>query len=145
MIMESTMSLQSPLHDNPKTLPTPPGYSQLVEVGPGRLIFVAGQVGLNVSGELVGNGDFRQQAEQAFRNLIAAIESRGGAVGSIIKLSMFLTDMKNLPVLREVRDGFIAPGPGVPASTTVEVSALFRPEFLFEVEALAWLPAVEVT
>ena len=134
------MSIQSPIHDNPKTLPPPPGYSQLVEVGPGRLVFVAGQVGLNVDGELVGDGDFRSQAEQAFRNLIAAVESRGGASSSIIKLSMFLTDMKNLPALREVRDRFIPPGSSVPASTAVQVSALFRPEFLFEVEAIAWLP-----
>lgn len=135
------MAANAPIVSNPPTLAQPPGYAQIVEVGPGRLIFIAGQVAWDTQGKLVGAGDFALQAEQVFRNLLAAVESRGGTAASLVKLTIFVTDMQHLPLLRQVRDRFIPAGPAVPASTLVQVAALFRPEFLIEVEAVAWLPA----
>ena len=127
------------IRSNPEELAQPPGYTQLVEVGPGRLIFVSGQVALDRSGDVVGKGDFDTQADQVFRNIIAAVTSRGGGPDTVVKLTMFITDMADLPRLRIARDRHFPPGATAPASTLVQVAALFRPEFLIEVEATAWI------
>jgi len=60
---------------NPPELGTPPGYSQIVEVRGGRIIFIAGQTALNREGELIGKNDFAAQAEQVFQNLSMALSS----------------------------------------------------------------------
>ena len=129
-----------PIFSNPSTLPPPPGYSQIVEVSGGRTVYIAGQVTWDHDGSLVGPGDFEMQVEQVFRNLELAVQAHGGTLADLIKISTFLTDISNLPVWRKVRDRHIPPGPGAPTSTLVEVSGLFRPEFLIEMEAIAWLP-----
>ena len=133
--------MSEPVFSNPDTLFSPPGYSQLVEVSGGKLVFLAGQIALDKAGSLVGAENFAAQADQVFRNLSAAIESRGGTLTDLIKFTMFITDMANVAALREVRDRHLAGIKNPPASTLVQVSALFRPEFLIEIEAVAWLDA----
>lgn len=125
---------------NPPTLYKPPGYSHVVEVkGPGRIIYIAGQLGLDVQGKLAGGpGDFRAQVTQAFENLGFALAAVGARFGDIVKLNNYLADMSHLPILREVRDRYVnvsAP----PASTTVEISKFALPGALFEVEAVVML------
>lgn len=123
---------------NPATLPTPPGYSQLAVLsGTGALIVVAGQVALDADGAVVGPGDFALQATQVFRNLVAALEAAGATPRHLVKLTTFVTDLSHLADFRRVRDQFLDPA-HPPASTLVQVSRLFRPEFLIEVEALAY-------
>jgi enamine deaminase RidA (YjgF/YER057c/UK114 family) len=130
-----------PLHLNPPTLPKPPGYTQLVETAGGRTLYISGQIALDAEGQLVGPGDLAAQTEQVFRNLELAVRARGGEMSNIIKLTTFMLDVGGLATFRQVRDRFIPPGPDVPASSLVQVAALFRPEFLIEIEAVAWLPA----
>jgi reactive intermediate/imine deaminase len=120
-------------------LPPSPGYSQAVEVRPGRIIYVAGQVSMDRSGNLVGEGDMRAQAQQTFENLKAALEASGAKFENVVKLNYYVLDAAQLPAVREVRDKFVnAANP--PASTAVEVKRLFREGFLIEVEAVAALP-----
>jgi reactive intermediate/imine deaminase len=120
-------------------LPPSPGYSQAVEVRPGRIIYVAGQVSMDRSGKLVGEGDMRAQAQQTFENLKAALEASGAKFENVVKLNYYVLDAAQLPAVREVRDKFVnAANP--PASTAVEVKRLFREGFLIEVEAVAALP-----
>jgi len=121
---------------NPPSLPTVPGYSQVVTVSGGDLVFIAGQVSLDASGALVGAGDFAAQAAQTFRNVIAALEAAGASATNVIKLTTIVTDMSQLATFRTVRDQFLDPA-RLPASTLVQVSRLFRQEFLIEVEAIA--------
>ncbi len=122
---------------NPATLPTPPGYSQLVVTSGGSLIIIAGQVALDNQGQLVGLGNFAAQTSQVFRNLIAALDAAGASPRHLVKLTTFVTDLSHLPAFRQVRDQFLdAEHP--PASTLVQVSRLFRPEFLIEVEAMGY-------
>jgi len=125
---------------NPDTMAKPPGYTHVVEVtGPGRTVYFAGQLGLDRSGKLV-DGGFRAQTVQAFENLKAALASVGGGFEHVVKLNNYLVDIKtNIPMLREVRDGYLKGGPP-PASTTVGVPQLARDGALFEVEAIAILP-----
>jgi len=127
---------------NPKTLAKPPGYSYVVEAtGPNRLIFIAGQLGLDMDNQLVGGpGDFRAQAFKAFQNLKLALESAGAGFKDVVKINNYLTDMSHMATFREVRDEFVNTA-APPASTTVAISQLARPGALFEIEAIAVLPA----
>lgn len=128
---------------NPKTISKPPGYSHVVEAtGPGRIIYVAGQLGLDVGGKVVGQaGDFRAQAIQTYENLKAALAEVGATFKDVVKINNYLTDLKqHLPILREVRDMYVG-GPNPPASTTLQISALAREGALLEIEVVAILPA----
>ena len=128
--------------NNPKTMAKPPGYTYVVEAtGPNRLIFIAGQLGLDMDNQLVGGaGDFRAQAFKAFQNLKLALELAGASFKDVVKINNYLTDMSHMAIFREVRDEFVNTA-APPASTTVAISQLARPGALFEVEAIAVLPA----
>jgi len=126
---------------NPKTLAKPPGYSYVVETtGPGRTVYIAGQLGLDLDNKLVGGaGDFRAQCAKAFENLGFALVAAGATFKDVVKINNYLTDMTHIGIFRAVRDNFLntkAP----PASTTVAISQLARPGALFEIEAIAVLP-----
>jgi enamine deaminase RidA (YjgF/YER057c/UK114 family) len=124
---------------NPRELGTPPGYSQIVEVAAGRIIFIAGQTALDSDGNLVGKDDFAAQAAQVFRNLAIALEASGCTAANLVKLTVFLTDMDNLTSYREARNRFFATvtPPAAPAVTLVEVSRLYGADFMIEIEAIA--------
>ena len=127
---------------NPETIASPGGnYSHAVriETGDGALLFVSGQVAFDADGALVGDGDMARQTEQAFENLKAILEANGGTFDDVVKLSTFMTDISQLRAMRDVRARYLPDPP--PASTTVEVSGLFRPEALIEVEAVAAIPS----
>ena len=124
---------------NPPELGTSPGYSQIVEVRASRIIFIAGQTALDRGGVLVGKNDFAAQAEQVFRNLSIALQAVGYTAGDLVKLTVFVRDMGNLVAYREARNRFFATvtPPAAPAITLVEVSKLYGPDFLIEIEAVA--------
>ncbi len=124
---------------NPSDLGPPPGYSQVVEVQAGRIIFIAGQTALDSSGALVGGDDFAAQVEQVFRNLTAALKAVHCTAANLVKLTVFLRDMESLGAYREARNRFFATvsPPAAPAVTLVEVSKLYGPDFLIEIEAIA--------
>jgi enamine deaminase RidA (YjgF/YER057c/UK114 family) len=125
---------------NPDTLTKPPGYTQVVEItGPGRMVFIAGQLGLKADGSMAGGpGDFRAQASQAFDNLKAALAAVGGRLEHVVKITNYLVGIEHLPEFREVRDANFTGAK--PASTTIAIPALARPDALFEIEAVAMLP-----
>jgi enamine deaminase RidA (YjgF/YER057c/UK114 family) len=125
---------------NPPTIAKPPGYSHVVEiVGPGRIVYIAGQLGTDINGKFPP--DFRSQAVQAFENLKAALEAVGARFEHVVKINNFIVDIAtNLPAFREARDRYINTA-SPPASTTIEVPKLAREGALFEVEAVAVLPA----
>jgi enamine deaminase RidA (YjgF/YER057c/UK114 family) len=124
---------------NPPELGTPPGYSQIVEVSSGRIIFIAGQTALDSAGRVVGKNDFAAQADQVFRNLGIALNASGCTAANLVKLTVFLTDMSNLHPYREARNLFFASvtPPAAPAVTLVEVSKLYGADFMIEIEAIA--------
>ena len=123
----------------PDTMPKSVGYSQMAVVNRGTLVFIAGQVALDRFGNLIGKDDFRAQAQQVFENLKSAVEVAGGTLNDVVKLNTYFLDSSHLPQFREVRDQYINLNQP-PASTAVQVSRLFRPEFLIEVEAVAVVP-----
>jgi enamine deaminase RidA (YjgF/YER057c/UK114 family) len=127
---------------NPKTMAKPPGYTNVVETtGPGRTVYIAGQLGLDLDNRLVGApGDFRAQCERAFENLQLALAAVGAGFKDTVKITNYLVDIGHIAIFREVRDKFLAAAPP-PASTTMAISQLARPGALFEIEAIAVLPA----
>lgn len=131
---------------NPTTLPKPPGFSHVVEVtGPGRLIYVSGQLGQDMDNKMLGTpGDFRSQCVGAFENLGKALAAVGATFSDLVKINSYLVDMSYVGIFREVRDSYLATV-APPASTTVAISQLARPGALFEIEAVAALPAAKAT
>jgi enamine deaminase RidA (YjgF/YER057c/UK114 family) len=127
---------------NPPELSLPPGYSNVVEIRSGRIVYIAGQVATDRQGQLVGGADFEAQADQIFRNLTAALESVGCTPRELVKLTVFVRDMNQLTSYRRARDRFLGSTtpPAAPAITLVEVSRLFADEFLLEIEAVAAAP-----
>jgi enamine deaminase RidA (YjgF/YER057c/UK114 family) len=124
---------------NPSTIAKPTGYTHVVEVTKGRIVFISGQVALDINGKMVGENDFRAQAVQVFENLKSALESVGADFSHVVKLNHYLLDAKNRPTLREVRDLYVNVEQP-PASTLVEISQLFQEGFLLETEAVAVIP-----
>lgn len=122
-------------HVRPAGLPPTNGYSHAVEFS-GRLVAVSGQVPLDAEGQLVGTDDPEAQVRQVFDNLRTALAAAGAGLEHVVKLTIFLTDMADLDVVRRVRnDYFSTESP--PASSLVQVSALVNPAFRVEIEALA--------
>jgi enamine deaminase RidA (YjgF/YER057c/UK114 family) len=115
------------------------GYSHAVIAEGGRVIAISGQVAMDEHGDLVGAEDPSAQAERVFQNLSLALAAVGATFADVIKFGMFVTDISVLPAVREVRDRYIDVA-RPPASTAVEVRALFRHGYMIEIEAWAVLP-----
>ena len=111
------------------------GYSQVV-TGRGRLVVVSGQVAQDEFGELVGAGDPAAQARQVFESLRRCLAEAGAGFGDVVKLTFFVLDVADLPAVREARDAVIDTA-RPPASTAVQVAALFAPRYVLEIEAMA--------
>ena len=124
---------------NPETMPKPvSAYSHVAEITGGKLVFIAGQVGNDASGQVV-SAEFRAQVEQAFKNVKAAVEATGGTMSSVVKVNYYCAetvDASLLGAVREVRDRYIDMA-HPPTSTFVVVKRLARPEYLIEIEAVA--------
>ena len=112
----------------------------MVASGPGQTVYIAGQFGMK-DGKFAGApGDFRAQATQCFENVKLALAAAGASFHDVARITNYFVDMANLPVFFEVRDKYVnvkAP----PASTAIQVVKLARDEALFEMEAIAFLPA----
>jgi len=113
----------------------PVGFSPVARVG--NQVFVAGQVATDSTGELVGIGDAGAQSAQCFRNIEAALQAAGAGWDDVTKITCFMVNGDDYAAYAEVRNG-IFPENG-PASSTVFVKGLVRPEMLVEVEAYAVL------
>jgi len=125
---------------NPDALTKPPTYTQVVEVtGPGRTVYVSGQLATGRDGNLVSR-DFRDQAFQVFENLTAALAAVGASFKDVVKINSYLADIAHLPILREVRAGYLNAA-ALPASTTLGGSSFAREGALLEVEVVVALPA----
>jgi 2-iminobutanoate/2-iminopropanoate deaminase len=126
---------------NPPGLSASPNYSHAAEVDLGtcKMVIISGQVALDAQGNLVGQDDFTKQAEQVFQNIKTIVESSGGTMKDVVKYTTFVTDINDVPKLREIRKKYT--GDNSPAaSTLVEIKELVRKEFLLEIEATAIIP-----
>ena len=100
----------------------------------GNLVFISGQAGYDEDGKIV-EGGFLAQGRRAFKNLERALKSGGLEFGNIAKVTIFVTDMGNFADVVTLRRGFFSAP--YPADSIIEVKALYTPEALIEIEAIA--------
>jgi len=123
---------------NPARLAAPSGYTHVLAVRGGKMVFVSGQVAADEKGNPVGKGDLKAQTTRVFENLRTALLGAGAGLGDIVKMTTYVVNYRAemLPMLREVRSAFLG-DVAVPTSTLVGVQALARPEYLIEIEVIA--------
>lgn len=124
-----------------RTSPTdlhPPfaNYSHVVSVeGATRLVFCAGQVAADPSGQVLPPDDFTAQSKLVMTNLQKALEGGGATFADVTKVTIYVCNAHDVPKARTIlRDWF---GPNPPASTLCVLRGLANPNFLLEVEAIA--------
>ncbi|MBY8885536.1 RidA family protein [Streptomyces sp. PTM05] len=119
----------------PDGMPPVNGYSHVVAAA-GTLVAVSGQVPMDADGQVVGEDDAAAQVRQVFVNLRTALDAAGASLADVIKLTVFLTDLADLPAFRAARDEFLDPE-RLPACSLVRVAGLVHPAFRVEIDALA--------
>ena len=127
----------TPTFASPDDLPTPNGYSHVVTLPPGRLVWTSGQVPIELDGTLAEG--WEAQTRTAFANVGRALRAAGADWADVVKLTIFVVDVSELATIRAVRDEFVNTSQP-PTSSLVQVAGLFRPDVLIEVEAVAHLP-----
>ncbi len=124
----------------PPTWIKPRGYSNGVAAS-GRIVFVAGQVGWNASGQLETN-DFVGQARQALTNIVAVLAEAGGRPEHIARMTWYVVDkdeyLASLSALGRAYREVI--GSHFPAMTAVQVARLVEDGAWVEIEATAVIP-----
>jgi enamine deaminase RidA (YjgF/YER057c/UK114 family) len=130
------MDATGPQFLSPSTMPEPPGYSHVVTARPARVVWISGQVAMNADGSTAPPGDWEAQTRLAFENVGRALEAAAAGWSDVVKLTYFVVDVSALVTIRTVRDEFVDTE-RPPASSLVQVAALFRPDLLIEVEAVA--------
>ena len=114
----------------------PATYSQGIRVSQAQtILFLSGQVAYTPDGGVACRGDFKGQARGAFEAIKALVESQGGTMANIIKITTYVTDIRYRVDLASLREEFL--GKKGPASTLVEISALAHPDWMIEIEAIA--------
>jgi enamine deaminase RidA (YjgF/YER057c/UK114 family) len=116
----------------------PATYSQGVKVGQAQtILFLSGQVAYTETGGVACRGDFAGQARGAYDAIKALVESQGGTMANIVKITTYVTDLRYRADLAPIREEYL--GKKGPASTLVEISALAHPDWMIEIEAIAVL------
>lgn len=122
---------------NLSTIPATNGrYSHAVRVG--DMLYVSGQAAFDEQGNIVGEGSMAAQSEHIFQVISRILADQGATFEDIAFIRTYVTDMDQLLDYGRVRAKYITGTP--PASTTVEVSRLFRPGLLLEVDLIVALP-----
>ena len=124
--------------------PTLGMYSHGMVAPGGELVVVAGQVGADRAGNLVGPGDVVAQTRQAFENVRAVLEAAGSGMRQIVRFQTFLTHAADIEGFMQARKELFPryfPDGVYPPNTLLVVSRLVVPELLVEIEAMAVKPA----
>ena len=104
----------------------------------GKVLHISGQVSQDVDGNTVGVGDITAQTRQILDNIKKILDSVGGQMSDISKVTLFIMDMSMLDAIHRVRSEYFTPP--FPASSLVQVVSLVRPDYLIEIEAVAVIP-----
>jgi 2-iminobutanoate/2-iminopropanoate deaminase len=118
----------------PDGLPESALYSHVVRAA--DMVFIAGQVARDSLGNVVGAGDFQAQAVQVFENLQRALTAVGLDLSRLVKISIYVTDARYRDPLREINRRYLPVDK--PVSTLLVVAALAQPEYLIEIDAIAY-------
>ena len=128
------------MFSSPDDLAPPAGYSHVVAIPPGRLVWTSGQVPMDAERNVVAPGDWEGQTRAVFENVERALRAGGAGWNDVVKLTLYVVDVSSLDTIRAVRDEFVDTA-SPPISSLVRVAGLVHPEVLIEVEAVAWRPS----
>lgn len=123
---------------NPSELARPAGFSHAVSVTASRMVFLAGQVGMDRDGQVVSGGVVAQ-FEQALANLLTALAAAGGQPGDLVSLTIYIVDLADYQANAK-QIGAVwrrLAGTEYPAAAGVGVARLWDPEALVELQGIA--------
>lgn len=132
--MIGTVSSVKPVFASPSDLPAPVGYSHVVTIPSGRLVWTSGQIGMAADGSVPAG--WEAQTRLAFGNVGRALEAAGAGWPDVVKLTIYVLSIDALAVVRTVRDEYVDTS-APPTSSLVQIAGLIRPDLLIEVEAVA--------
>ncbi|MFE3032989.1 RidA family protein [Streptomyces canus] len=120
---------------------SPFGFSNVVEVTGGRLVFITGQMALDAEGKLVGSDDLPAQIEQVFKNIGTALEAVGADFSHVVKLTVLAVEdfTTHMYAYGEIRDRFVN-RENPPASAVILAPKLVMEGALVDIAAIAHLP-----
>ena len=127
----------------PGTAPAQGLYSHIGTATGSRLVFVAGQLSVNLNNEVVGKGSFEQQFVQVFANMGDVLRGLHCDFNSVVKFTSIFVhsqDIEDFMRLRQELFPRIFGGPLYPPNTILVVDRLVREEFVFELEAVVAVP-----
>ena len=107
--------------------------------GPGTVVLLAGQTGVDGQGAVVHADDFESECRLLFDNLAEVMRGAGGSLDHVFKITAYLTDINDLDAFTRVKKEFFVKT--WPAQTAIGISALALPGLRVEVDAIAALPA----
>ncbi len=112
-------------------------YSHAVKAKGNQFLFISGITARDQEGKIVGKGDIKTQTQQVLENMKKVLDTAGATFDNIVKVTVFITDMRNFQEIHEVRARYFKKD--FPASTLVQVTSLASPDLLIEIEAIAVL------
>jgi reactive intermediate/imine deaminase len=119
----------------PTNVHRPRGYSHAIKID--NTVYTSGQVPLDLDGNIVGEGDFVRQFEQALENMKNVLESADASMSDIVQMVMYITDLSQMQYTGDVFTKYFQRP--YPPSVAVEVNRLGRPEWMIEIIATAVL------
>ena len=102
----------------------------------GGMVYTAGQVAWDETGNVAAVGDVRAQTVQTLKNVVAVLAEAGATPDDVLKCNVYLKDMGDFQIMNEEFAKVFPVDP--PARTTVQ-TPLAEPEMLVEIEAVAWV------
>ncbi len=123
---------------NPEGLPEQAAYTQVVIARGTTRVYVAGQVGVDADDQVVGT-DLTSQTARAFENLRVALDAAGAGWEHVVKLTIYVVDFgpSKMGEFGAGMGAAMEQGMTPTAATLIGVQALYRPDILVEVEAIA--------
>jgi len=139
--MTSTIAKGKVQYINPDALHRNPAFTNVVVAsGPVKTVYIGGQDAVDVSGTIVGKGDFKAQTEQVLQNIQAALSAGGARLEHVVRWNLYVLQGQSLQEGFEVFQRVWGNRPNPPAISFIFVAGLAHPDFLVEMDAIAVVP-----
>lgn len=126
--------------DPPATAPAQGLYSHIGTAQGGKLLFIAGQLSVDLDGNVVGKNDFEAQFHQVFGNLGDVLRGVNADFNNVVKFTTYFVHSQDIEAFMRLRRKVfptLFSGEKFPPNTILVVDRLVKEDFLLEVEAVA--------
>jgi enamine deaminase RidA (YjgF/YER057c/UK114 family) len=129
-------------HLNPDGLFKNPAFSQIITTeGNGKTIYIGGQNAVNADREIIGKGNIQEQTEMAMKNIQTALAFCNATFENVVKLSIHVVQGQNPYGAFQASQKFMTGLTKMPTISVLIVAGLANPDFLIEIDAIAFIPA----